>query len=92
MGYASTEASRKGDDLRPLFDAIVKNIPAPKGSADAVLQLLVANLDYSDYLGRLAIGRIFSGRVASDDHGGARQAGRLAADAPRSASSTPSTA
>ncbi len=65
-GYASSEASRKGDDLRPLFDAIVKNIPAPKGSPDAVLQLLIANLDYSDYLGRLAIGRIFSGRVAVD--------------------------
>jgi len=65
-GYASTEASRKGDDLRPLFDAIVRNIPAPKGSADDVLQLLIANLDYSDYLGRLAIGRIFSGRVAVD--------------------------
>ena len=65
-GYASTEASRKGEDLRPLFDAIVKNIPAPKGSPDAVLQLLIANLDYSDYLGRLAIGRIFSGRVAVD--------------------------
>ncbi len=65
-GYASTEASRKGEDLRPLFDSIVKNIPAPKGSADDVLQLLIANLDYSDYLGRLAIGRIFSGRVAVD--------------------------
>ncbi len=65
-GYASIEASQKGKDLQPLFDAIIKNIPAPKGSADGVLQLLIANLDYSDYLGRLAIGRIFSGRVAVD--------------------------
>ncbi len=54
-------------DLRPLFDALVKAIPAPPGSADDVLQLLIANLDYSDYLGRLAIGRMFSGTVTVGD-------------------------
>ena len=48
------------NDLRPLFEAILKHIPPPAGDPDAVLQLLVANLDYSDYLGRLAIGRVFS--------------------------------
>src|SRR6266852_3615932 len=45
-------------DLRPLFEAIVKNIPSAPGDPDSILQMLVANLDYSDYLGRLAIGRV----------------------------------
>ncbi len=67
-GLCRSEASGPEGDLRPLFDAIVKHIPAPGGSADAVLQLLIANLDYSDYLGRLAIGRIFSGRVKIGDN------------------------
>ena len=52
-----------GEDLRPLFDAIVEHVPPPRGNPDAPLQLLVANLDSSDYLGRIAIGRIFNGRV-----------------------------
>jgi len=60
-GIAKTTPEDSSTDLRPLFDSIVKNIPAPVGNPDAVLQLLVANLDYSDYLGRLAIGRVFSG-------------------------------
>ena len=54
-------------DLRPLFDAIVSHIPAPGGDPNGVPQLLIANLDYSDYLGRLAIGRMFSGRIAVGD-------------------------
>jgi len=66
-GTASGEADAGGDDLRPLFDAIVAHVPPPKGNADASLQLLVANLDSSDYLGRIAIGRIFNGRVKIGD-------------------------
>ncbi|HSD28135.1 MAG TPA: GTP-binding protein TypA [Vicinamibacteria bacterium] len=66
-GVARTSPSGPGDDLRPLFDALVNAIPAPSGSPDGVLQLLIANLDYSDYLGRLAIGRVFSGRVRVGD-------------------------
>jgi GTP-binding protein len=66
-GIARTEPDGAGEDLRPLFEAIVKNIPPPGGSPDAVLQLLIANLDYSDYLGRLGIGRIFSGTVTKGD-------------------------
>jgi GTP-binding protein len=66
-GLCRIEADGPDGDLRPLFEAIVKHIPPPAGSADAVLQLLIANLDYSDYLGRLAIGRIFSGRVRFGD-------------------------
>src|SRR5216683_2117342 len=55
-GTATMTPEGESSDLRPLFEAIVKYIPAPTGDSDAVLQLLVANLDYSDYLGRLAIG------------------------------------
>src|SRR6202790_549411 len=54
-GIAKTAPEDNSSDLRPLFDSILKYIPAPVGNPDAVLQLLVANLDYSDYLGRLAI-------------------------------------
>jgi GTP-binding protein len=63
LGLARAEPDGPGEDLRLLFDAIVKHVPPPGGSPEAVLQLLIANLDYSDYLGRLAIGRIFSGTV-----------------------------
>jgi GTP-binding protein len=66
-GVASTEAGGRGSDLRPLFEAIVKHVPPPPGRPEEVLQLLIANLDYSDYLGRLAIGRIFSGTVRTGE-------------------------
>ena len=66
-GTASWEREVPGTDLRPLFDAIVEHVPPPRGNADAPLQLLVANLDASDYLGRIAIGRIFNGRVRIGD-------------------------
>jgi len=66
-GQASLTATDPGDDLRPLFDAIVKHVPPPKGDPNAPLQLLVANLDSSDYVGRIAIGRIFNGRVKIGD-------------------------
>jgi GTP-binding protein len=62
-GTATTSLDSPGVDLRPLFDAVIEGIPAPRGSATAPLQALVANLDSSDYLGRLAIGRIFNGQV-----------------------------
>src|SRR5947207_1812295 len=60
-GIAKTSPEDNSDSLRPLFEAILKNIPPPSGDPNAALQLLVANLDYSDYLGRIAIGRVFSG-------------------------------
>src|SRR6188508_1107786 len=66
-GTASRDAAAQGADLRPLFDAIVEHVPPPRGNPDAPLQLLVANLDSSDYLGRIAIGRIFNGRVKIGD-------------------------
>src|SRR5205807_5413392 len=61
--FRSFDPNTPGDDLRPLFDAVVDHVPPPRGNADAPLQLLVSNLDSSDYLGRIAIGRIFNGRV-----------------------------
>jgi GTP-binding protein len=66
-GTATTDLEKPGVDLRPLFDAVIAHIPPPHGSADAPLQALVANLDASDYLGRLAIGRIFNGHVKVGD-------------------------
>src|SRR6202790_1824141 len=66
-GIAKLTPEAESSDLRPLFDAILKNIPAPKGNPEAPLQLLVANLDYSEYLGRLAIGRVFSGTLRLGD-------------------------
>ena len=66
-GTSSLTSDGRGTDLRPLFDAIVDHVPPPKGDAEAGLQMLVANLDSSDYLGRIAIGRIFNGRVRIGD-------------------------
>jgi len=66
-GIAKLQPEDDSSDLRPLFDVIIKNIPAPKGDPDSALQLLVANLDYSEYLGRLAIGRVFSGVLKYGD-------------------------
>src|SRR6186713_3221081 len=66
-GWAATGMAVKGEDLRPLFDAIVEHVPPPKGDPAAPLQMLVANLDASDYLGRIAIGRIFNGTVKLND-------------------------
>jgi GTP-binding protein len=66
-GIAKRELADQGSDLRPLFDQILSTIPKPAAPIDGVLQLLVANLDYNDYVGRLAIGRIFSGAVAVGD-------------------------
>ena len=66
-GTASTEIKTPGENLRPLFDAILNTIPAPKGDPAGPLQILVANLDYSDYLGRLAIARVFNGTLRTGE-------------------------
>ncbi len=70
LGTASAEAATPGRDLRPLFDAIVNTMPAPAGDPAATLQILVANLDYSDYLGRLALARVFNGTLRTGDEVG----------------------
>jgi GTP-binding protein len=66
-GTAKKHLTDESTDLRPLFDQIVATIPAPRQTRQDSLQLLVANLDYSDYVGRLAIGRIYSGEIAVGD-------------------------
>jgi GTP-binding protein len=62
-GIAKRSMDESSNDLRPLFDAILKHIPAPMGDPDGVLQAQIANLDYSEYLGRLGIGRVFNGTL-----------------------------
>jgi GTP-binding protein len=64
-GTATMDLAVPGTDLQPLFELIVKTIPQAPGTADGDLQILVTNLDYSDYLGRLAIGRVFNGTLRS---------------------------
>ncbi len=66
-GTATADLAQPGEDLRPLFEAIVESVPPPHGDPKAPLQMQVANLDSSDYLGRIAIGRIFNGRVHIND-------------------------
>ena len=67
LGIAKKSLEDPSDNLLPLFEAIIANIPPPAGDPDAVLQAQVANLDYSDYLGRLAIGRVFQGTLRHGD-------------------------
>ncbi len=66
-GIAKLDPADESANLEPLFETIVHKIPAPKGDSAGTLQLLVANLDYSDYLGRLAIGRVFNGTLRHGD-------------------------
>jgi GTP-binding protein len=65
-GIAKKNLADESKDLRPLFDQILESIPAPKAIRDDSLQLLVANIDYNQFVGRLAIGRIFSGEISKN--------------------------
>src|SRR5438445_2011181 len=69
-GIAKAALEDPSRDLRPLFEAILQHIPAPPGDSGGPLQILVANLDYSDYLGRLAIARVFNGTLNIGDEVG----------------------
>ena len=62
-GTATVRGGEPGRHLQPLFDAILSHVPPPTGDPAATLQFLVTNLDYSDYVGRLAVGRIFEGTL-----------------------------
>jgi GTP-binding protein len=62
-GYAHTTNKVEPGDLRPLFDAIIKHVRPPGGDPEAVAQVLVTQLDYDPYVGRLAVGRVFNGTV-----------------------------
>ena len=66
-GLAKMQMEDEATNLRPLFETIIEKIPPPPGNPEEVLQLLVANLDYSEYLGRLAIGRVFNGTLKLGD-------------------------
>jgi len=66
-GYAVRDINDKHQDMEPLFEAIIKHIPPPPVAQETYFQMLVSNLDYSDYLGRLAFGRIISGRISVGD-------------------------
>jgi GTP-binding protein len=66
-GFAVRELQEHNEDMTPLFDVIVRDVPAPKISTEPFFQMLVSNLDYSDYLGRIALGRIVSGSVSVGD-------------------------
>ncbi len=66
-GFAMREVHENSEDMTPLFEAIVKFIPPPTIATEPHFQMLVSNLHYSDYLGRIALGRIVSGRVAVGD-------------------------
>jgi GTP-binding protein len=67
QGTASKDAATPGTDLQPLFEQIVATIPPATGDANGALQVLVTNLDYSDYLGRLAVARVFNGTLKTGD-------------------------
>lgn len=62
-GYATLDPNEKGENMNPLFEKIVKEVPAPKGDANAPLQILFSNIDYDEYVGRIGIGRVERGSV-----------------------------
>ena len=66
-GFAKRNLADQSADMTPLFETIVHSVPAPRVSSEPFFQMLVSNLDYSDYLGRIALGRIVSGKVAVGD-------------------------
>jgi len=84
-GYAKADLNHVSGTMEPLFEAIIKHIPPPRARAGEGFQLLVANLDYSDYLGRIAFGKIYSGKIKMGDpavclHGdGRRTAAKITA-------------
>ncbi len=64
-GYASLSPDIKGEDMRPIFDAIVNEIEAPNGDTEGPLQILFTNIEYDEYLGRIGVGRVIRGNVKS---------------------------
>jgi GTP-binding protein len=63
-GWASNDLATPNDNMQPVFDAIINHVPSPKDNPTAPLQMMVTSLDYSDYLGKIAIGRVFAGSVS----------------------------
>jgi len=67
LGVAKREMAQEAKNLEPLFQLVLDRVPPPKGDPDGPLQIMIANLDHDDYVGRLAIGRVVSGTVKSND-------------------------
>ena len=67
QGFAKVNLNDASDSMSPLFDAIIKQIPPPRAYAGVEFKMLVANLDYSDYLGRIAFGKIVTGKTKVGD-------------------------
>ena len=83
-GWATHDYTERGADMRPVFDAIIRHVPQPTNDATAPLQMLVNTLDYSEYVGRIGIGRVFAGVIKSgqqvavlEREGGARRNGKV---------------
>jgi len=64
-GWATTDMADKTNNVRVIFDAIINNIPSPSVNQDAPLQMLVTNQEYSEYVGRIAIGKVFAGKITA---------------------------
>lgn len=64
-GYATLDYNEKGVDLKPLFEKIINEVPAPEGDLDVPFQILFSNIDYDEYVGRIGIGRVERGKVKS---------------------------
>uniref|UniRef100_C6DZI9 Large ribosomal subunit assembly factor BipA n=1 Tax=Geobacter sp. (strain M21) TaxID=443144 RepID=C6DZI9_GEOSM len=67
MGYAMREMEHPSENMEPLFELIKENVHPPEGDASAPFQLLVTNIDYNDYIGRIATGKIFNGKVSAGE-------------------------
>ncbi len=66
-GWATTDIDTRTDNMQAIFDAFINNVPAPHVKPDAPLQMLVTNQEYSDYVGRIAVGRVFAGQIAEGE-------------------------
>jgi GTP-binding protein len=67
-GFAKLDLKEESDNMRPLFETVLKHVPSPPGNPDAPLQLQLAALDYSTYTGRLGVGRVINGRIKPGQH------------------------
>ncbi len=65
-GIAKKNLADESSDLMPLFDAIIESVPAPRADVEAPLQMMISNLDYNDFVGRLVIGRIIAGTIRAN--------------------------
>jgi GTP-binding protein len=67
LGYAKLDITVESTNLEPLFAVVESNVRPPKGDINAPFQMLIANIDYNDYIGRMATGRIFNGKVRAGE-------------------------